>query len=198
MKPYLRKQYIETALLACCIIASLFGARLLYKMVNTQINTTVEFNEKIASYSVNKKAFLEEVQLLESFDMRILSLEKYVVTEESLPRFLSLLEQTARASGARFDITNVDTKILTGETTARLMIEFSAKGERSAINRMLTSLTTEGSAIEFKELFLFSGIKEVALPTEGILSPPSVSRVRQSATPFIEWSALGKLEVVSF
>jgi Tfp pilus assembly protein PilO len=169
-----------------------------YNSFNKKITKVSEIKERIASYQKNKKAFSEEADKLRVLENRLNTVEKAVVTSESVPNLLSKLETLAQGSSVSFEITTVQTPVKEG--APKLFVEISTKGSYENIQFFLNQLQHQDFQIKISSLyFLAEQTEQSSAAISGVL-PVSTNKV--VVAPVIikekQWQGVASIEILSF
>lgn len=147
----------------------------------------LEVRDRLASFEQNKRIFSDEVRQLDIIKTRITTLERYIITEESIPGLLSSLEGIATNRGVDFEITSVNTVTDTsqGQNEKILRIDFSATGSLASLQALVKNIESESYKVVFRQfsLFLVGGSS-----TRSVSAQPSAG----------QWQLLGQLDILSY
>lgn len=146
----------------------------------------LDIKKQLASYDINKKIFADESKSLESIEARIENLEKYRVTEDSVPALLSSLESMAQDKNVTFAITTVSSPVAKAEKPT-LSIDVAARGTFENVTSFLEDLQSQPYEIQFTRFSLFISNTDTEENTT-ILTKKMLE----------EWELLASIKIISF
>lgn len=175
-------------------ILLLAGIFVIWRNINNKMTKVYEIKEKLASYQKNKKAFEDEAKEIKSLEQRLVLLESYKVSPETIPNLLSTLEALSTKHKISFEITSVQTPIQNDKP--KLLVESIAKGSFSDIQSFYEEIQHQSFQVSFTKLFLFSENSSLSAPeSSGTLS---IKGGKATPSKEIKWQGVATIEVQSF
>lgn len=182
MKSLLRTHIIMAIVTAVAAVAVSVAFISFFSSMKVREHRVLEARDRLASFEQNRRVFSEEAKELEAIKARTASLERNILTEESIPPLLSSLEAMAKASGVDFTITGVENAAAEG-TAGRLRIDFSASGSFAAVNSFVNSIRSQAYQVSFDRFSLYASGSDGA-------SGKAASKS--------EWQLLAGIDIISF
>lgn len=149
------KRHIVILVLGILIAGgSMYGVWYVVRTLQTEESEVVAAQQRIASYTQNKKIFTDEFTAMNALSARILRLESYTITPATIPTLLSSLEDMAHARAITFTITSAQNP--GKQKPEKLSIDFSASGDITALTAFLDDLSRQAYQVKFTKLSLFA------------------------------------------
>ena len=180
---------IYSAIIFCAMFALLVWFLLVMKR---KINHIATVKEEVASYQENKEIFAEESAQLKSLSDRVVIFETYNITTNTTPELLSSLESLANMSNIDFTITSVATPDA-GTPTAKLVVDFSAKGSQTNLDKFLGKLQHQNYQVLLANLSLHRDM--TTAPETPTLSDILKTNIVSTQTG---WELVANMQIMSY
>ncbi len=153
MKQILKKHIIIFIIALTCFFAVVIGFVFLFKKFNQMFNQVNSSKERLVSFEENKKIFSEESKDLDNIKNKTDSLEKYIITQATVPNLLSSFESLAKNNNLDFSISSVVAPDI-NYPESKFSIGFMAKGKEEDIAKFLFLLEHQTYQINFVQFLL--------------------------------------------
>lgn len=157
MKKILRTHYSIVLISLLFAVGCAAAAIFFFQSIQKEKHRVIDARDRLASFEINKRTFIEEAKELEGIQHRITALEQNVMTEESIPRLLSSLEAMAEKYRIEFTITSVEQEGPNKTSPNQLLhIDFSATGSFANIEQFVSSVQMQPYQVRFSNFSLYA------------------------------------------